>query len=319
MRILVADDDAISRLLIERNLQVLGHETQLASDGTEAWAAFQSRSCDVVISDWMMPGLDGLELCRRVRSSPKGAGTYFILVTSRDGRQQVVDGMEAGADDHLSKPVDLNALQVRLIAAARVAALHHQLNEQQAKLVQLNRELTVLARYDVLTGLRNRLSLDEDLKLLRARSTRYEHPYAISLLDVDHFKNYNDAYGHVAGDHALSAVGAAIKSGARLEDGLYRFGGEEFLCIFPEQSPAEALAATNRIRTRVEALAIPHSGNPPYGVVTLSGGIATVSPGHDLPAEDLLKEADTALYQAKDRGRNRVECRTTTLTHLASN
>jgi diguanylate cyclase (GGDEF)-like protein len=228
------------------------------------------------------------------------------MVTNQGSLDQILEGMAAGADDYLIKPLDHEELQVRLIAAARVTTLHRQLADQRVELEGLNHELTAIARRDPLTGLGNRRALQEDLELLEARVTRYGHRYCMAMLDVDHFKSYNDTYGHQAGDEVLQAVAAQLKDQARGGDALYRYGGEEFLCIFPEQSLETGIIAAHRMRSGLERLAIPHADNT-RGVVTLSAGLAMLDPSHTRSAGEVLKEADEALYRAKQLGRNRVE------------
>jgi diguanylate cyclase (GGDEF)-like protein len=306
MNILIADDDPTSRLIAQTALRNLGHECHTVSDGIQAWDAFRSRRPDVVISDWMMPGLTGLQLCRNIRGYAPGSYTYIIVVTSQGGRDEILEGMNAGADDYLIKPLDSDDLQARLIAAARVTALHLELAAQRTQLEGFNQELSVIARRDPLTGLRNRRALEEDLDLLEARVTRYGHRYCMALIDVDLFKSYNDTYGHPAGDRILQTVAVQLENYARGGDAVYRYGGEEFLCIFPEQSLANGTLAVQRMRIGLEQLAIPHSGNP-VGVLTISAGMAMLDPGHTKAANDVLKEADDALYRAKRCGRNRVE------------
>ncbi len=306
MRILVADDEPTSRLIAETALRSLGHECRTVSDGAEAWEAFRSDRPDVVISDWMMPGLSGLELCRNIRADVIGSYTYFIMVTSQGGLDEILEGMSGGVDDYLIKPLDPDDLQARLIGAARITALHRQLDDQRTRLEGLNDELTAIARRDPLTGLGNRRALDEDLDLLEARVTRYGHRYCMALLDIDHFKAYNDTYGHQAGDHILRTVAAQLEDQARGGDAVYRYGGEEFLCIFPEQSLLTGTIAVERMRLGIEFLAIPHTGNAP-GVVTISAGLAMLDPSRIRSVTEVLKEADEVLYRAKQLGRNRVE------------
>jgi diguanylate cyclase (GGDEF)-like protein len=309
VRVLVADDDATSRLITEAALQHLGHQCETVTDGAAAWDAFRASHYDVVISDWMMPGQTGLELCVNIRSDNSSAYTYFILVTRHRAIEQVLQGMEAGADDYLVKPLNPEDLQARLIAAARVTSLHTQLSNQRTELEGLNTELTVIARRDPLTGLANRRALAEDLEVLEARVTRYGHRYCMAVLDVDHFKSYNDSCGHQAGDRILETIATALKAHVRSGDTLYRYGGEEFLFIFPEQSLATGAQAIQRMRAGLERLAIPHPESP-FGVVTFSAGLAVLEPGDTRPASHVLREADEALYRAKKLGRNRVEVAT---------
>jgi two-component system chemotaxis response regulator CheY len=306
VKFLVADDDATSRLITQVALRSLGHECRTVSDGAQAWEAFRADRPDVVISDWMMPGLTGLQLCRDIRADVSGHYVYFIMVSRQGGADEIVRGMDAGADNYLVKPLDHVDLKARLIAAERVTSLHNQLAEQRAELESLNGELASLARRDPLTGLGNRRAMDEDLGLLEARVSRYGHSYCVVLLDVDHFKSYNDSYGHQAGDEALQAIATQLAGGARSGDSVYRYGGEEFLCIFPEQSLAGATHAVERMRTGVSDLRITHSGSP-QGMLTVSAGIAFLDTIKGGSVNDVVRAADEALYRAKELGRNRVE------------
>jgi two-component system chemotaxis response regulator CheY len=306
VKVLVADDEPTSRLVLEAALRNSGHECLTVNDGAQAWEAFLSFHPDVVISDRMMPGLTGLELCNEIRAYPGGRYTYFIVVTSQGAHDEILEGMSAGADDYLIKPLDADDLRARLIAAARVTALHSELADQRIQLESLNDELTAIARRDPLTGLGNRRALQEDLDLMEARVERYGHAYCMALVDVDRFKSYNDTHGHQAGDQVLQDVAVELRAQARGGDALYRYGGEEFLCIFPEQSLASGMLAADRMRKGMERLAIPHDDNA-LGVLTISAGVAMLDPAHARSAGAVLKEADDALYRAKQLGRNRVE------------
>jgi diguanylate cyclase (GGDEF)-like protein len=306
LRILVVDDDAVARRVVAEMVAVLGHKCVAAVNGSEAWSIIQETPFDVVISDWMMPGLEGTELCRKIRERPGAGYVYFILASARGERGQVMAGMHAGADDYLVKPLDPDEIRARLVAAERVTSLHRQLAARQRELEELQRDAWRAARTDALTGLGNRLCLGEDLVTIQARSDRYGHTYCLALCDIDHFKKYNDAVGHLAGDAALVAVARTIREQCRSGDSPYRFGGEEFLLILPEQSLSSAAVAVERIREAVDRLAIPSPGAA-TGVITLSAGIADVPTGVLLAPDDALRRADTALYRAKDLGRNRVE------------
>lgn len=306
MRILIAEDEPVSRLLLQKAVERLGHECLVTEDGTAAWERFQETPVDAIVSDWMMPGLDGLALCRRVRERESATYTYVVLLTTLSDKAHLRAGLEAGADDYLTKPLDLDELEVRLIAAARVTSLYRQLAERNAEVERLNRELFEQARRDPLTQLRNRLQLQEDLALLDARAARYGQRYCVALCDVDCFKPYNDHYGHPAGDEVLRAVADVIAQHCRCDDLAYRYGGEEFLLLLPEQSPDGAVAAVERLRRAVEGLAIAHDNQAPPGVVTISAGVAALLPGEAKTADDLLREADAALYRAKEQGRNQV-------------
>jgi diguanylate cyclase (GGDEF)-like protein len=299
VKILVVDDELVSRLVVQAAVERLGHRWVAASDGEEAWRRFNDEQPDVLITDLLMPGTDGLELCRRVRANAQTGYTYIILATMLGDREDVVRGMEAGADDYFVKPVEPFDLQAKLIPAERVTALHAELGRYRA-------ELAKLARTDALTQLANRRSMEEDLRLLDARSQRYGRHYCVAICDIDHFKTYNDTLGHQAGDQALRTVAAKLAAEVRASDGVYRYGGEEFVLVLPEQNLQSAMAAVERVRAAVEKLAIPHPARGPGGVVTMSFGIAGFQPGRPTTVDDLLKQADAALYEAKEAGRNQV-------------
>ncbi len=308
MRILIAEDEAVSRTVLQRTLEELGHECLVAEDGEKAWELFQNtEEVDVVISDWMMPGMDGLELCRRLREEQRDDGyTFFVFLTALGDKEHLLEGMQAGADDYLAKPLDREQLQVRLIAASRVTSLHQQLTKQKAELKRLNLELFTVARRDPLSSLGNRLLLREDLATVSAQAERYGHRYCAMLYDIDSFKAYNDHYGHLAGDEVLERVAGVVSGNLRSGDTAYRYGGEEFLTLLPEQTLKQAKVVAERLRRSVEDLAIPHQLAKPAGIVTISVGLSALLPGEPKSIETLLKEADAALYRAKEAGKNRV-------------
>jgi diguanylate cyclase (GGDEF)-like protein len=300
VNILVADDDLGSRLVAQAVVEGLGHECVVVADGASAWQAIEGHPPEVLVTDLMMPGMDGLELCRRIRAAERDSYTYIVLVTSLADRRDVLSGMQAGADDYLTKPLDPFELETRLLAAGRVTALHAELGRYRADLARL-------ARTDPLTGLRNRQGLAEELALLHLRSERYDRNYAVAICDVDFFKAYNDTYGHQAGDEALRRVAATLSAQTRDSDGVFRYGGEEFLLILPEQTLPSALAVMERIRQAVQDLGIPHGADGAGSVLMLSTGIAAFLPGgRTVTSEELLREADEALYAAKSGGRNAV-------------
>ena len=303
MRVLAVDDDPMTLMIVSGVVEAAGYECLTANDGDRAWDLLRSSGAEVVISDWRMPGMDGLELCRRIRAVTDRY-TYVVLATSRSDGAQVLEGMLAGADDYLIKPLDLADLRVRLIAAERVTALHARIADQQGQLERLNVELAATARIDSLTGLRNRRALAEDLPRLLAQSERHGHELSAVMLDVDHFKAYNDHFGHPAGDQALRQVADVLLSAGRQADLFYRYGGEEFLCLFP-QSSAPAVAAARRLLRQVHALGLGHPASS-HGVVTMSAGVATWSQNGALTQSALLADADAALYAAKADGRNTV-------------
>ena len=300
MKVLAVDDDPMTLQIIAAVVESAGHECVTAANGRGAWQVLTDEGADVVISDWHMPDMDGIELCRRIRAQDKY--TYVVLVSGRSGTVDVLAGMEAGADDYLTKPLDITNLRMRLIAAERVAALHGRLASQQAEMERLNADLAEAARVDALTGMRNRRALDEDLVVLLGRCARHGHELSAVMVDVDYFKAYNDHFGHQAGDEALRSVAGVLLSTGRQGDLFYRYGGEEILCLLPQGADAAMLAA-ERFRRAVHGLGISHPGSS-HGVVTFSAGVASWVPG--MTAEALVTAADTALYRAKSAGRNAV-------------
>jgi diguanylate cyclase (GGDEF)-like protein len=304
MRVLIVEDSRASLAILERAVGALGHRCLTAGDGLSAWKLFCDEGADVVISGWVMPGIEGDELCRRVRSSEHYA--YFILLSAHGDKGHVMRGMEAGADDFLHKPLDLDELEARLAAASRVTALHRQLSVQHAELRRLSETASAQARCDPLTGIGNRLRMTEDLEVLESRATRYGQRYAVALCDIDHFKAYNDACGHQAGDEALRRVAQALAANCRSGDMVYRYGGEEMLIVLAEQELAGALAAGERMRAVVEALRIAHPKSLAGDLVTISVGVAQSGEGDARTGAGLVEAADAALYRAKAAGRNQV-------------
>jgi diguanylate cyclase (GGDEF)-like protein len=305
MRILIAEDDTASRMIVEAMLEQLGHEVVPTTNGREAWEVFQKADVDVVISDCSMPVMDGLELCRRVRSSPNDDKyTYFIFVTSLGDKNIVLDANEAGADDYLVKPLNTDQLAARLVVAERISRLHERLAAQRSQLELLNLRLFDQARTDPLTRLHNRLKLREDLDELAARATGQYGPYCALMFDVDHFKSYNDTHGHFAGDKVLMNIARALLRNCRQTDRGYRFGGEEFLLILEGVSLQEACLVAELCRNAIQASEISHEAGVGK-VVTTSVGVAQWRQGMET-VNAWLKEADSALYHAKSLGRNQV-------------
>ena len=306
MRVLVADDDVTCRLVMQKTVEKLGHDCVVTNDGNQAWEACQADHFDVLITDWMMPGMDGPELCRRMRQRTDVGYTYIILATALGQHENVLEGMEAGADDYLTKPIVPFDLRARLIAARRVTDLHKQVNSFHSELERLNVELARQARTDPLTGVGNRLCLHEDLRRRHDEAVRDDAWYSLAICDLDDFKRYNDTYGHLEGDEALRKVATTLAETTRATDRVYRYGGEEFVVFFGGQTLEEGVAGMERLRHAVESLAIVHEGRTPPGLLTISVGIAARDPLRPETPATLLAAADRALYQAKHDGRNRT-------------
>ena len=292
MKILIAEDQAPSALHLRRTLERMGHEPTVAPDGEQAWRIVQSGLAPLLISDWMMPLVDGPELCRRIRSAALEQYTYIILLTSRDRKEDRLEGLRAGADDFLTKPPDPDELAVRLEIAERILKVHAQLARQ-------NERLAELAAVDELTGTKNRRRFREDLELLFAQAERLGSPLSLIMLDLDQFKAYNDAFGHPAGDEVLRLLGVTLRSVLRSHDVVARYGGEEFVVLLPATGEDEAIQVAERLRTAIAMRPWPRRK------VTASLGVGTIGP-HTAGTSALVEQADRALYHSKQAGRNQV-------------
>jgi two-component system cell cycle response regulator len=307
LKVLIAEDDPDARQGLETAVRLLGHSCAVACDGLEAWEMHQADRADVILADWNMPRLDGVGLCQRIRSiGPNVAYTHFVFITGTSDKAHFIEAMHAGADDFLTKPVDLDNLRARLEVARRAVTIQRQGEAKHSALRRKSDGDFRAARTDPLTAVSNRLELTEDLQVLASRVDKYGHPYSAALSDIDSFKAYNDCFGHLAGDDVLRRVAHTIHAGLRRGDGFYRFGGEEFLAILPEQSLVESAAGMDRVRHEVEELHIIHAPQASMPFVTISVGIAELNPDSTGGIEDWLRRADAALYFAKALGRNRV-------------
>ena len=307
MQILLAEDSPIYRRLIETQFKEWGFSLVVAKDGKEAWKLLSGRDAPrLAVLDWMLPEIDGVEICRRLRErSEKVPYTYTILLTAKSKKDEMLEAMDAGADDFLAKPFDPPELKARLLVGKRIVEL-------QQKLVSTNEALQFAACHDFLTGLWNRAEILAFLQRELARSRRDRTPVGIVLADVDHFKKVNDRFGHDVGDSVLKAVGHCLTGSLRAYDGVGRYGGEEFLMVVPGCDLEVALRRANQIREFVARTQIPTVAGAMS--VTLSMGVVVAESSTDL--ETLIRCADLALYQAKRKGRNRVE-RADTATAIA--
>ncbi len=306
MRVLVAEDDPMLREELAAAITELGHKCVTAKDGFEALALHKAHHFEVVLSDWMMPGMDGLELCRQMRIDNASVYTYFIFMTGLGDKDHVIQGLREGADEFMTKPLDLDEVAARLISAARITGLHRRLVKKNASLQRDSERAFKVARTDPLVEIGNRLSLSEDLAAMTVRARAGQRCCA-AVCDVDFFKHFNDAFGHPAGDKVLQDVVGAMRASIRQGDTLYRYGGEEFVVILPDLSLAGAAVAMDRVRRTVEGLAVRHAPSAPADVVTISVGVAEGLHTGIPSQNEWLKRADMALYRAKANGRNRVE------------
>ena len=298
MQVLIADDSLISRRLLEAALRKWGYDVVVASNGAEAWERLRGDgSPRLAILDWMMPGLSGPEVCRLVRSKGGEHYTYILLVTSRSEKEDLIEGMEAGADDYITKPFDQNELKVRLGPGRRIVELQDELVKAQAALREQ-------ATTDALTRLWNRRSILEILHREIARSARETAPLGIVLADLDYFKAVNDTHGHIAGDAVLREIAGRMRASCRSYDSLGRYGGEEFLLILPGCDADAAECQSQRMRTEIECQPVTANGAEVH--VTSSFGVTALPGGIDTNSETVIGIADRALYLAKQHGRNCV-------------
>jgi diguanylate cyclase (GGDEF)-like protein len=313
IRIVLAEDDGASRALLERQLRQAGFDVVACGNGREALAAVRREISCLVLADWTMPEMDGLELCRAVRALGDARAlsfVYFILLTAHSDKERIVAGLEAGADDYLTKPYHTQELLARIRAGARLCSLQAELMNRQLELRRVNSELGVLARKldrlastDELTGLANRRSFFERFAEAWALADRERHPLGCIVFDIDHFKLVNDTHGHAAGDAILKALAATCRRRLRSCDLLGRIGGEEFCVLCPATPLDGTLELAERLRTAVAQAEFQTRGNAIP--VTISLGVAGRRPAHAHP-EDLIRAADTMLYRAKQTGRNQV-------------
>ncbi len=309
-RILVVDDDPSVQRLLGKYLGDAGYEVVQAANGREAISLLGRHGIKLVITDWMMPEMDGISLCRAIRSLESVSFVYVIVLTGHTDKERVVEALEAGADDFLSKPVHRQELLARLHAGVRILRLEEALANQNllvhkanAEMALLNQKLEQIATTDELTGLANRREALARLGELWAQSRRYGQPLACVMIDIDHFKRCNDSYGHAAGDAVLNQVAHTLKRSVRTGEIACRVGGEEFLIICPNSTAAAAAQLAERVRQRAQDARVRYGGNELR--VTISAGVAECSPGDSSP-DALVKAADNALYNAKRSGRNRV-------------
>jgi two-component system cell cycle response regulator len=296
-RILVADDDTATRTYLTTLLQAHGMETITAENGHEAVAKAREGGLDLILLDIMMPGLDGLDSCRLIKSTTEGSFLPIVLLTAIADSDNRVAGLRIGADDYISKPFDERELLARVNNLLRLKRMHDQINSAKDR-------LAALAIQDELTGLYNYRYLQTRLSEEFKRAERYREPLSCLMLDVDYFKRVNDRHGHDAGDQALREVSLRLQKAVREVDVVARYGGEEFLLMLPSTNFSGALSVAERIWHALRSEPFVLSGTTEH--VTASVGVA-VYPSHEIKSKDqLLKAADRALYQAKHEGRDRI-------------
>ncbi len=300
MQALIVDDSAVFRKLISDHLKSWGFGFTAAENGAEAQRILdQPDAPKLVLLDWILPDIDGIELCKRIRSGASNdTYTYVILLTGKEGRQNMLEAMHAGADDYLEKPFDELELKARLLVGKRILDLHEEL-------VSARESMRHAATHDSLTSLMNRGEIVSMLERELVRGEREHSPLGIILSDIDHFKSVNDTLGHLYGDEALREVGRRLRDQLRIYDSVGRYGGEEFLVILPNCNWENTIARANEIRESIASAPVIYSGVEQQ--ITMSMGISVAELDAKTSAEALLKHADSGLYAAKANGRNRVE------------
>ena len=298
MKILIAEDDNVTRHILEKSVTEMDFEVVSCKNGHDAWKILQSENAPhLLILDWMMPGMDGLEICRKVREQAKEPYTFILLLTSKGEQDDFVKGMEAGADDYVVKPFNHNDLRVRLKAGRRIV----ELNEE---LLYVRDNLEKQATHDKLTGLYNRHFMVEILEKEFSRALRHQSDLSCLLLDLDNFKDVNDTFGHTFGDLVLREFSAGLDQNIRKSDISIRYGGEEFMVLLPNTGIAGAQNIAEKIRATCEKKRYDDGHNST--TVTVSIGIASIKQHQLIDDKEIVACADKALYRSKAEGRNRI-------------
>lgn len=301
MKVLIAEDDAPSRLMLKSLLTKWGYNVTSVADGNAAWQTLcESEHPHLVILDWMMPGIEGTEIVRKLRLLEESNPHYVIIMTSGTSENAPALALDAGADDFISKPFNHAELRARVNVGCRMTRLHENLAEKLHRLEDATETISRLARTDELTGLHNRRSFNESFTLALSVARRHDHPLSLISIDLDHFKDVNDKCGHSIGDLVLIEFANLLKEMVRVEDIASRWGGEEFIILLPETNLEEATRLADRIRSAFELQ--PSSAAPL--AVTASFGVAQLQSSENEDA--LIRRVDDALYAAKREGRNRV-------------
>nr|WP_320049607.1 diguanylate cyclase [uncultured Desulfuromonas sp.] len=298
-KVLLVEDSRTQALRFQFMLQTHGFEAVVVGNGREALDRLKQEYFPIIITDWVMPEMDGVELCQAIRSRKYDGYVFIFLVTSKDDPDDIVAGLQAGADDYLTKPVSELELMARLNTAKRVIDLERSLKKR-------NEEVLHLSVTDALTEVHNRSYFNTQCPSFIARAVRSREPVSCMICDVDHFKQVNDTYGHLAGDRVLQVFAGCLKEQVRQGlDLLVRYGGEEFVVILSDTDSEGAITAAERMRQSIAQLSIPWEGNTIS--ITASFGVVSYQPAsmaHLLSVEQLMSAADEALYSAKEAGRN---------------
>jgi diguanylate cyclase (GGDEF)-like protein len=300
--ILLAEDNPVSRKLLEKTLVKAGHEVTSVENGRKALELFNEEFFPIVLTDWMMPEMDGLQLCRAIRKNASPGYVFIILLTAKDSKDDIISGLEAGADDYLTKPFNHAELIARLQTGKRILELERSLK-------RANEEIRILSITDPLTGSYNRGYLTEHLPQEIKRTRRYGHHLSLVLCDIDYFKKVNDTYGHQVGDQVLKEFVRCVRKSIRDNvDWVARYGGEEFLIVVPETDTRGASHLAERLRGAISQMVIKVQEKGMH--ITASFGVTAfgpATPDDKISPEAMISQTDKFLYQAKQEGRNRVK------------
>ncbi len=307
LKTLVVEDSKVTLKAICAYLENMGIHPLTAETGKDALEIYRREHPDIILLDGRLPDIDGFDVAREIRATEKKKDwSAIIFLTSMTKDEDLARGIEVGGDDYLMKPVSEIVLKAKVNAMRRLVEMQRELIAATHKLNQLNKELQQLSATDGLTGLSNRRMFDELSRREWRRCERAQKPFSLVMVDVDHFKSYNDTYGHQAGDECLKSIALQMQRAApRASDVVARYGGEEFVFVLGETDIDGAKWVANLLRQRVSDLKIANEASPLHHV-TVSCGVASVVPGEGKALESLLQSADDALYQAKQQGRNRV-------------
>jgi diguanylate cyclase (GGDEF)-like protein len=302
MRTLVADDDPIATAVLANTLTRCGIDASVVHDGNAAWQFLNAvQPPSLAVLDWMMPHVDGIELCRRVRRTPRLASMYIILLTGRDSREDLVAGLEAGADDYMVKPINVEEFRARIGVGLRVTKLQQSLTQTVTELRSTRDHLALLASTDMLTGVYSRRWWFDLAATEYSRCRRYDRTFSLLTIDLDWFKQINDTFGHAVGDRVLQKFGSMLRQECRQSDVIGRVGGEEFGLVLPETTLDAARQMAARITDACRALVMDDS--PAEVRCSCSIGVTELR-RDDQHLDSVLKRADAALYEAKRAGRN---------------
>ncbi len=304
-KILVVDDIALNRKLQKTYLESVGYQVVIAVDGADALQRIGEESPDLILLDVMMPKMNGFQVCRRLKSLDSTRFIPIIMVTALNEVEDKVQGIEAGADDFISKPFNKLELLARVKSLLRIKHLHDELELKIKELEIAQSKLIQLAITDGLTGLHNYRYFKEQLSQEITRAKRHNTNVSIAMIDIDYFKNYNDTHGHPAGDLILKTIADLLRNNIRKIDVAARYGGEEFALILAETDKQAAGFVANKIKNLIERQKFDYEETQPNGKLTISMGIATF-PEDAMTPDELVKMADQRLYCAKKAGRNRV-------------